>query len=109
MEQDFFEEESYLKAQKRVKEIKGFYWHLFWYLFINIVWLAIIIYFNAEESFFQFGFWGMGYGLIANASLWGIGLFFHWFVVYGRHLTFSKRWEERKIKQFMEEENNTKF
>ena len=28
MEKDFFEEERYLKAQKRVKKIKGFYTHL---------------------------------------------------------------------------------
>ena len=109
MEKDFFKEERYLTAQKRVKEIKGFYWNLFWYVFVNIAWLAIIFLLNEEENFFKYGFWGMGYGLIANVLFWGIGLFFHWFVVFGRHFTFSKRWEERKIKQFMDKENNTKF
>ena len=109
MENGFYEDQRYLKAQKRVKEIKGFYWNLFWYVFVNIVWLAIIFFLNEEENFFKYGFWNMGYGLIANVLFWGIGLFFHWFIVFGRHLTFSKRWEERKIKQFMEKENNTKF
>ena len=106
MEKDFFEEERYLKAQKRVKAIKGFYWNLAWYLIINILWLVIIIYFDKEKSSFKYGFWNMGYGLMANVSLWGIGLFFHWFVVFGRHFTFSKRWEERKIKELMKEDNN---
>ena len=109
MENGFYEDQRYLKAQKRVKEIKGFYWNLFWYAFVNIVWLVIIFFLNEEENFFKYGFWSMGYGLIANVFFWGIGLFFHWFIVFGRHLTFSKRWEERKIKQFMEKENNTKF
>lgn len=110
MERDLLESERYLKAQKRVKEIKGFYWNLFWYLFTNLAWLGVIFYFNAEDSFFDFGFWGMGYGLVANVIFWGIGLFFHWFVVFGRHFTFSKSWEERKIKKFMEDDkNNTKY
>jgi len=109
MEQDFFEEERYLKAHKRVREIKGFYWNLFWYAFTNIVWFALIIYFNGEENFFEYGFWGMGYGLIPNVIFWGLGLFIHWFVVFGRHLTFSKRWEERKIKEFIDKDTNTKY
>ena len=105
MGNDFFEEERYLRAQKRVKEIKGFYWNLFWYLLISIAWLVILVYLNEEESLFKYGFWGMGYGLIANVTLWGIGLFFHWFIVFGKHLTFSKRWEDRKIKEFMDKDN----
>ena len=109
MEKNIFEEDRYLKAQKRVKEIKGFYWNLFWYAFVNISWFSIVLFLNSGESFFDYGFWGMGYGLIPNIIFWGLGLFAHWFVVFGRHLTFSKSWEERKIKQFMEEENNTKF
>lgn len=109
MEKNMFEEERYFNAQKRVKEIKGFYWNLFWYVFTNIVWLGLIVYFNAEEFFFEYGFWGMGYGLIPNVIFWGLGLIIHWFVVFGRHLTFSKSWEERKIKEFIEKDNNTKY
>ena len=30
------DEELYRIAEKRVKDIKGFYWHLFWYLAVNI-------------------------------------------------------------------------
>jgi hypothetical protein len=105
MEKDFVEEERYLKAQKRIKEIKGFYMNLFWYLIVNTAWIIVVLYLNAEESFFQYGFFGKGYGIIANIVFWGIGLFVHWFVVFGRHLFYSQRWEERKIKEIMDKEN----
>ena len=36
MESDYFNEEKYKRAKKRIKEIKGFYWNLFWYLAVNI-------------------------------------------------------------------------
>ena len=36
MEENFNNEERYRRAKKRVKDIKGFYWHLFWYLAVNI-------------------------------------------------------------------------
>lgn len=95
-------DQKYLTAQKRIKDIKGFYWNLFWYAAVNVSWLVAVLYLDGEKSFFEYGFWGMGYGLIVNVIFWGIGLFVHWFVVFGRFYTFSKSWEERKIKQFME-------
>lgn len=98
-------DQKYLYAQKRVKEIKGFYGNLFWYMFVNISWLVIVISISGKESFFDYGFWGMGYGLIVNVIFWGIGLFIHWFLVFGRHLTFSQQWEDRKIKEFMNKDN----
>jgi len=96
--------QNYLNAQKRVKEIKGFYWNLFWYLAINISWLVVVLYLDGAKSFVEFGFWRKGYGLIVNAVFWGIGLLVQWFIVFGRNFTFSKKWEERKIKQLMEKD-----
>ncbi len=100
MDNNYLEEERYLRAQKRVKKIKGFYWHLFWYLAVNIFLLAMI-YKNlgTDESFFE-------YGHFTTPFFWGIGLFFHWLGVFGKNVVFSKDWEERKIKEFM---NKDKF
>lgn len=105
MELDYSEDERYLRAEKRVKKIKGFYWHLFWYLIVNIIWILILINSNEWENSIQYGFWGIGYGFFANTLFWGIGIVFHWFLVFGKKLTFSKDWEERKIKEFMEKDN----
>jgi hypothetical protein len=40
----------------------------------------------------------------STVFFWGIGLFFHWFGVFGKNLLFSKSWEERKIKEYMDKE-----
>lgn len=98
MEYEFEHEKRYLRAEKRLNEIKGFYWHLFWYLVVN-VFILVMIYMNidAQERFFTLGHF-------STSLFWGIGLFFHWLGVYGRYLFFSKEWEERKIKEFMEKD-----
>ena len=37
---------------------------------------------------------------------WGSGLFIHWLTVFGlRLLGIGKNWEEKKIKEFMNENN----
>lgn len=95
MDLDFTKEQRYYKAQKRVKEIKGFYTHLTIYCCI----IPVIIFINLkyEPSFHWFWFSVLG---------WGMGLFFHWMAIFGyRLLGFGKDWEERKIKEFMNEKN----
>ncbi|NJB72095.1 hypothetical protein GGR42_002586 [Saonia flava] len=98
MERDYFEEESYLRAQKRVKELKGFYWHLFWYMAVNIF-ILIMIYrgLGKNDSFFR-------YEHFATAFFWGIGILGHWFGVFGIKGVFSKNWEKRKIKEYMDKD-----
>ncbi|WP_435415168.1 2TM domain-containing protein [Polaribacter aestuariivivens] len=96
MKQDFWEEQQYIKAKKRVKDIKAFYTHLSVYCVI----IPTIIFINLTfEPHFHW-FW---FSLIG----WGLGLFCHWLIVFGiRLLGFEKNWEERKIKEFMNEKNN---
>lgn len=99
MERDYLEEDRYLRAEKRVKEIKGFYWHLFWYLAVNMFsCVSIIINLGVEENFFQ-------YGHIGIAFFWGIGIIFHWLTVFGKNFVFSKDWEKQKIKEFMDKDS----
>ena len=44
MESDFLQEQNYIRAKKRVKEIKGFYIHLMVYIVINIMISGVIVY-----------------------------------------------------------------
>ncbi|HEY9184631.1 MAG TPA: 2TM domain-containing protein [Salegentibacter sp.] len=91
---------QYKNAQKRVKDIKGFYVHLLVYLFINI---AIFIVSTRDEGFIN------GLSDIWNYStafFWGIGLFAHWASVFGPNVLLGKDWEERKIKELMDKEKN---
>lgn len=96
MERDYKKDMSYKAAQKRVKDIKGFYVHLVVYLFINV---AIFIVTTKDEGFVE------GLTDISNYStifFWGIGLVAHWASVFGPNFIFGKKWEERKIRELME-------
>lgn len=93
----FYKENAYLRAEKRLKELKGFYWHAFWYVAVN-VFLICIIGINQEDG----NIWH--FGTFSTAIFWGIGLGFHALGVFGKHLVFSKDWEERKIKEYMDKE-----
>lgn len=106
MEQHFLKEQSYIRAQKRVKDIKGFYTHLIVYISINIFISGIIIY-GSMKSGVSFGEAISNFGVYSTPLFWGIGLFFHWFGVFGfKSLGLGKDWEERKIKEYMEKEND---
>jgi len=97
--QEAFErEEAYMRAEKKLKDLKGFYWHLFWYVAVNFFLLVNIFRgLDSDESIFQ-------YRYFTTAFFWGIGLFFHWFGVFGKHLIFSKNWEDRKVQEFIDKD-----
>lgn len=98
MEKNYQQDENYKAAQKRVKDIKGFYIHLTVYLFVNI---AIIV---ANSNFTQFGNSGLEFSNFFTAFFWGIGLAAHWASVFGPGLFFGKKWEEKKIRELMEKD-----
>lgn len=80
------EDEVYKKAKERVNEIKNFYNHLIVYIVINV----IFIYFVGKSWLWVTAFWGMG-------------------VVFQfvRTFLFSKEWEEKKIKEYIEREKKS--
>jgi len=102
--EDYQSDDKYAMAERKVKRLKGFYTHLIVYLCVNI----FIIFINIKnlspgESYFQME-------NFFTAFFWGIGLLAHGLSVFGHIFFFGSRWEERKIKEFMEKEkNNTKW
>lgn len=89
--------ERYQKAKKQVQEVKGFYSHLASYIVVMIVIVYINLKYTPEILWFIWSMLG-----------WGIGLFFHAMKVFNFFPFFNKDWENRKIKQFMEEEKDSK-
>ena len=88
---------AYLRAQKRLKEIKGFYWHTFWYAAVNIFLIIVIAIKQGDGNIWHFE-------TFSTAFFWGIGLGFHALSVFGKNLFFSKSWEERKINEYMDKD-----
>ena len=104
MKRDSYNKVQVLKAEKKVKEIKGFYSHLFLYFVVNLAWVFVLLVSNEMSSYSQDGFWGMGYGHVAMALFWGLALLLHGILVFGKKLSFSKKWENRKIQELLNKE-----
>ena len=93
---NFNKEEAYIRAKKRLDKLKGFYWHLGSYLAVN-TFLIVMIVWNSDDID---SVWNLG--TFATPFFWGIGLFFHFLGVFGHNIIFSKEWEDRKIKKYMD-------
>lgn len=94
---NFNKENKYIRAKERVDELKKFYANLGSYIVVISI-LALINYLTI----------GFGYMWFLWAAFgWGIGIFFHALKTFNLNPFFGRKWEERKIKQLMEEEENT--
>ena len=79
------------KAKKKVEELKGFYIHLTIFIVINLLLIAVKLI-------------GHHYYGDATPIFWGIGLAFHAIKVFNGNPFFSKEWESRQIRKYMEED-----
>ena len=86
-------DKAYRRAEKRVKEIKDFYSHLFTYVLV----ISVLINFNLLTSPKHLWFYWPMLG-------WGFGIICHAISVFKFNPFFNKNWEERKLKEFIEEE-----
>lgn len=85
------ENKAYFRAKKRVEELKGFYGNIISYCCV----IPFLVFINLRFSpGFQW-FWFSALG-------WGFGVVMHAFKVFG----YSSDWEERKIREILEKENN---
>ncbi|WP_405605214.1 2TM domain-containing protein [Polaribacter sp. Asnod1-A03] len=95
MKTNLLNSESYIKAKKRTTDIKSFYTHVIVYLFLIPVMTFINLKFTPEVQWFWF--------VIAIAV---ISLLSHWFIIFGlKQLGFSKKWEQKKINEYMKKQN----
>lgn len=94
METENNKDSKYFKAKRRVAEIKKFYSSLMFYV-IFIAALAGLNYYVNELRHPWFLWAAFG---------WGIGIFFQAIKVFQWTPFIGKDWEDRKMKQFIEEE-----
>ena len=104
---------KYEEALKHVKDLKEFYQHLLVYIIFVVVWLLFkeqIITFvieKTESTDSDFMYW-LNINVAITPVLWGMGVLIHGLYVHRFKFSFFKHWESRKIKEFMEEEENSK-
>lgn len=88
---NYNENGAYYRAKKRVEQLKGFYGNLISYCCVIPVLAFVNLTYMPQFQWFWF-----------SACGWGFGLVMHAFKVLG----YGTDWEERKIKEILEKENN---
>lgn len=93
MDTNRIEESRYIRARKKVEDIKGFYSSLISYCLV--IPFLVFIWWRFTPHSIQW-FWFAAFG-------WGLGLVIQGFQAFGFPI-LSADWEERKIKEIMEED-----
>lgn len=96
-QKSYIEDKRYLKAKEKVKAIKGFYSNLIAYLIV----IPCLAYLNYRTTDFPW--------VIFPILGWGFGVLAHGMEAYGYSPFTGKKWEERKIREFMEKEESKKY
>jgi hypothetical protein len=102
METDFTKEQRYILVKKRVEKVSKFYKHLAVYVVVNIFLTSVFIVgdLNDGDTFKEAVF---NYHNYKIWFFWGLGILYQALNVLGVSMIFNKSWEERKIKEFMNE------
>ena len=95
MRTDYMDESAkYLRAKKKVEDLKGFYGSLVAYVLV----IPFLVMINYKTSWDFQWFWFPLFG-------WGLGLVIQAFQSFG----YGGNWEARKIRKIMEEDNKYKY
>jgi len=100
---NFEKDMAYLMAKHKAEKLKRFYVHSIIYLIVNTVLLIIKTSRNLNngetfnEAFFDFS-------TFSTAIIWGLVLAIHAFSVFGPNVILGSDWEEKKLKQYIKEE-----
>jgi len=93
MQSEYQNEQKYLRAKERVDKIKGFYANVICYVIVIPFLIFINLRFVSEFHWFWFPIFG-----------WGMGLAFHAMDTFQYNPFLGKGWEDKKIKELMDEE-----
>jgi 2TM domain len=76
------QDEQYEEAKRRVEAKKGFFVHAFFFVFLNVIFLAAV-----------------GWDFLWATVFWGLGLALHGASVFFSASDWVKRWEQRAIQK----------
>jgi len=89
----YIEDKRYKKAKERVEAVKGFYGNLISYCIV----VPFLAYLNHRTTDFPW--------VVFPLVFWGLGVVAHGMEAFGYNPIWGKRWEEKKMREFMEDEN----
>jgi len=88
----YIDDKLYKKAKERVEKIKGFYGNLLAYCIV----IPFLMFLNAKTTDFPW--------VIFPILGWGFGVAAHGMEAFGYNPLWGKKWEERRIKKYMEDD-----
>lgn len=83
----------YQQARHQVKRMKGFYIHLIVFIAVNVL---FIVDYRADNGPI------LDPEIYISTLLWAIGLAVHGISVFSPNFIFGKKWEERKIQEILQ-------
>ncbi|WP_298486812.1 2TM domain-containing protein [uncultured Maribacter sp.] len=92
VQESYIEDKRYQKAKERVEAIKGFYGNLIAYCIV----IPMLVVLNYRTTNFPWA--------IFPTLGWGFGLVVHGMEAFGYNPLWGKSWEERKLKEYMGDE-----
>ncbi len=87
-----YKEDKYLRAKRKVENIKCFYGNLLAYLIV----IPILAWINYISTDFPW--------VVFPAVGWGLGLILHGLDAFGYYPFLGKHWEKRKIDELMSDD-----
>lgn len=97
-------------AKKRVKELKGYYRHIMIFVIVNGI--LVLLRTGVLNSLLPVAFPKESYyyeWVNANILIWGVILLVHTLIIFRHKITFFKKWEERQIQKYMEEDETNDY
>jgi hypothetical protein len=91
-------QDRYVKAQKRVEDLKGFYGNLTSYVVVNTGLLILNLLTSPQNLWFFYPLLG-----------WGIGVAIHAMSVFNYMPFLNQNWEEKKIQELMNKEKSNQW
>ncbi len=92
-QKEYINDKRYEKAKERVEAIKGFYGNLLAYCIV----IPFLAYLNLKTTGFPW--------VLFPILGWGFGLTMHGMEAFGTNPLWGRRWEEKKMQQYMEDDN----
>jgi len=104
---DTKEDQKYNRAKKQMIRIKCFYKHAKIYVIVNLMLLiayAIVAYKIDLGSYGTNVVNWVHWNVVSSPTLWGLVLIIHGLIVFKFRLPIFEKWEERKIRELMDQE-----
>lgn len=97
------QKDSYIRAKEKVRHLKIFYVHLTGYIILVLLLGYNLYILDENNKYANFFMWFNSIMIIA----WTIFIILHAWNVFKGRLFFKKSWEDKKLKEYMDIENNT--